>query len=395
MLRERGITGRDAAFATELTYGTCRARGLLDAVIAQRGGPARRPDRPGAAGPAAARRLPTAAHPGRAARRGGHHRGAGRHRIRYGASGFRQRRAAHHRQARRSSPGSRSWRRRPTPTRSGTSRSCTPTRDGSPRRSPTRSARTPGSWTRCWPATTSGPSVHLAARPGVLTADELAGQVDGTVGRYSPYAVYLPGGDPGRLDAGPRRAALVQDEGSQLVARALTLADRRRPRRGPVAGPVRRARAARPRCWPRSVPRRVRRVTAVEPTPHARRARRAEHPRPAGRGAAGRRPRVRACDRGVRPGARRRAVHRAGRAAAQARGPLAPSARRRAALAKLQRELLASAIAADPSRRGGAVRDVFAASGRDGRRRRRRAAPPPGDAPWTPGRCSIPVDEPR
>jgi 16S rRNA (cytosine967-C5)-methyltransferase len=68
------------------------------------------------------------------------------------------------------------------------------------------------------------PSVHLAARPGVLTADELAAQVDGTVGRYSPYAVYLPGGDPGRL--GPVRdgAALVQDEGSQLVARALTLA---------------------------------------------------------------------------------------------------------------------------------------------------------------------------
>src|SRR5690606_22248838 len=30
---ERQITGRDAAFATELTYGTCRSRGLLDAVI--------------------------------------------------------------------------------------------------------------------------------------------------------------------------------------------------------------------------------------------------------------------------------------------------------------------------------------------------------------------------
>ncbi|MCW2557370.1 MAG: Fmu (Sun) domain protein, partial [Mycobacterium sp.] len=27
MLREREITGRDAAFATELTYGTCRAIG--------------------------------------------------------------------------------------------------------------------------------------------------------------------------------------------------------------------------------------------------------------------------------------------------------------------------------------------------------------------------------
>ena len=33
LLRERRITGRDAAFATELTYGAARAQGLLDAVI--------------------------------------------------------------------------------------------------------------------------------------------------------------------------------------------------------------------------------------------------------------------------------------------------------------------------------------------------------------------------
>jgi 16S rRNA (cytosine967-C5)-methyltransferase len=68
------------------------------------------------------------------------------------------------------------------------------------------------------------PLVHLAARPGVLTADALAQDADGTVGRYSPYAVYLPGGDPGQLDAVRNGEALVQDEGSQLVARALTLA---------------------------------------------------------------------------------------------------------------------------------------------------------------------------
>ena len=68
------------------------------------------------------------------------------------------------------------------------------------------------------------PDVHLAARPTALTAAELAQQVDGTVGRYSPYAVYLPGGDPGLLAAVRDGVALVQDEGSQLVARALTLA---------------------------------------------------------------------------------------------------------------------------------------------------------------------------
>jgi 16S rRNA (cytosine967-C5)-methyltransferase len=68
------------------------------------------------------------------------------------------------------------------------------------------------------------PRVHLAARPGALTAADLAAAVDGDVGRYSPYAVYLPGGDPGQLDAVRSGQALVQDEGSQLVARALTLA---------------------------------------------------------------------------------------------------------------------------------------------------------------------------
>jgi 16S rRNA (cytosine967-C5)-methyltransferase len=68
------------------------------------------------------------------------------------------------------------------------------------------------------------PEVHLAARPGATTAEELALAVHGTVGRYSPYAVYLHGGDPGQLDAVRDGQALVQDEGSQLVARALTLA---------------------------------------------------------------------------------------------------------------------------------------------------------------------------
>ena len=68
------------------------------------------------------------------------------------------------------------------------------------------------------------PEVHLAARPGALTAAELAAQVGGTEGRYSPYAVYLGEGDPGELAAVRDGKALVQDEGSQLVARALTLA---------------------------------------------------------------------------------------------------------------------------------------------------------------------------
>jgi 16S rRNA (cytosine967-C5)-methyltransferase len=71
--------------------------------------------------------------------------------------------------------------------------------------------------------------VHLAARPGLITAAELAREVGGQVGRYSPYAVYLPGGAPGDVRAVVEGRAHVQDEGSQLVAAALADA--------PVDGP--------------------------------------------------------------------------------------------------------------------------------------------------------------
>ncbi|HWC33237.1 MAG TPA: transcription antitermination factor NusB [Mycobacteriales bacterium] len=70
------------------------------------------------------------------------------------------------------------------------------------------------------------PVTHLAARPGVMDRDrlvELAG--DGAVaGPYSPYAVRLAGGDPGRIGAVQDGRAQVQDEGSQLVALAATRA---------------------------------------------------------------------------------------------------------------------------------------------------------------------------
>jgi 16S rRNA (cytosine967-C5)-methyltransferase len=65
------------------------------------------------------------------------------------------------------------------------------------------------------------PAVHLCARPGLITAADLAAQSGGEVGRYSPHAVYLPAGAPGDLPAITRGLAHVQDEGSQLVALAL------------------------------------------------------------------------------------------------------------------------------------------------------------------------------
>ncbi|RJO68323.1 rRNA small subunit methyltransferase B [Nocardia panacis] len=68
------------------------------------------------------------------------------------------------------------------------------------------------------------PLVHLVARPGEITAEELALVTGGEEGRWSPYAVYLEGGDPGKLEPVREGMAAVQDEGSQLVALALTRA---------------------------------------------------------------------------------------------------------------------------------------------------------------------------
>lgn len=72
------------------------------------------------------------------------------------------------------------------------------------------------------------PITHLVARPGRVTRDELLQQAgDGaTAGPWSPYAVRLTGGgDPAGLAAVRAGHAAVQDEGSQLVALALTRAE--------------------------------------------------------------------------------------------------------------------------------------------------------------------------
>ncbi|WP_051255852.1 RsmB/NOP family class I SAM-dependent RNA methyltransferase [Corynebacterium freiburgense] len=66
------------------------------------------------------------------------------------------------------------------------------------------------------------PKVHLAARPGEMSAEELALITGGEEGKYSPYAVYLDGGNPGDIAAVRQGFAAVQDEGSQLIARAVT-----------------------------------------------------------------------------------------------------------------------------------------------------------------------------
>ena len=223
MLSERGITGRDAAFATELTYGTCRARGLLDAVIG-----------------AAAQRAPESINPVLLdlLRLGSYQllrtrvepHAAVSTTVEQAGIEFDSARAGFVNGVLRtiSTRDEASWTAELAPDAVTDPIGHLAFTRAHPRWIAQAFADALGAAAGELDAVLAGdderPRVHLAARPGVLTAAELAAAVDGEVGRYSPYAVYLPGGDPGRIGAVRDAQALVQDEGSQLVARALTLA---------------------------------------------------------------------------------------------------------------------------------------------------------------------------
>jgi 16S rRNA (cytosine967-C5)-methyltransferase len=68
----------------------------------------------------------------------------------------------------------------------------------------------------------AAPEVHLVARR--MGREALVEESGGEPGPWSPFAVRLHGGDPGRLPSVRSGAAAVQDEGSQLAALLLTRA---------------------------------------------------------------------------------------------------------------------------------------------------------------------------
>jgi 16S rRNA (cytosine967-C5)-methyltransferase len=72
-------------------------------------------------------------------------------------------------------------------------------------------------------ADNAAPSVTLVARPGLSTVEDLLANGLGRPGRWSPYAVVAKG-DPGAVSMVRDGLAGVQDEGSQLVAAALAAA---------------------------------------------------------------------------------------------------------------------------------------------------------------------------
>ncbi|OBF11608.1 RsmB/NOP family class I SAM-dependent RNA methyltransferase [Mycobacterium sp. ACS4331] len=231
LLRERGITGRDAAFASELTYGTSRCRGLLDAIIAAAA------DRPtDRIDPVLLDLLRLGAYQLLRTRVEPHAVLAttvdqAKIEFDFARGGFVNAvlRAI-------SAKDEQAWIAELAPDRRTDPIGYTAFAHAHPRWIAQAFAdalgASAGELDALLAADDERPKVHLAARPGVLTAEALAEAVGGVPGDYSPYAVYLPGGDPGGLEPVRDGAALVQDEGSQLVAQALT----RAPLRGPDNG---------------------------------------------------------------------------------------------------------------------------------------------------------------
>jgi 16S rRNA (cytosine967-C5)-methyltransferase len=223
LLRERRVSGRDAALATELAYGASRAQGLLDAVLgacsdrplSQVDGVVLDALRLGAYQLLRTRIPPHAAVASTVdlvrAERGS------------GAAGFTN--AVLRRVTEQDEAG---WVDELAPDPDADPIGNLALANAHPRWIAQAFAETLGSrdelLREALAADDARPTVHLVARPGEVSADELAAMTGGDVAPYSPYGVHLePGaGDPGDLDPVREKLAGVQDEGSQLCALALT-----------------------------------------------------------------------------------------------------------------------------------------------------------------------------
>jgi len=222
MLRSREITGRDAAFTTELVSGTIRRRGTYDAVIAAC------VDRPLAkVDPAVLDALRLGTHQ-LLAMRVPSHAAVGttvdlvRNRIGHGPSGFANavlRRIDAHDLS--------GWVRRVAPDPVGDPVGFASVSHSHPRWVVEEFARVLASDSgleAMLAADNEAPKVTLVARPGLSTVEELV-TAGGTASTMSPYAVTLESGDPAAVPAVAEGRAGVQDVGSQLVALALASAD--------------------------------------------------------------------------------------------------------------------------------------------------------------------------
>ncbi|MDY5786173.1 MULTISPECIES: transcription antitermination factor NusB [unclassified Corynebacterium] len=215
LLRERRISGRDAAFATELTYGALRSLGVLDAVIAD----------------CASRSLGAMAPEVLAALRLGAYQLLYTRVEQHAAvdTAVRLVQAAGHEHAKGfanavlrtiSRTPADQWMDKLAPKDDLAGLAFRTAHPEWIARS-FREALGEAELEQALTADSERPVVHLVARPGEISAEELALATGGEEGKYSPYAVYLEQGDPGKLEPVRDGLASVQDEGSQLIARAV------------------------------------------------------------------------------------------------------------------------------------------------------------------------------
>ena len=224
LLRERGIRGRDAGFATELAYGTLRLRGRYDAILA------RCLDRPlDRLDPPVLDILRLGAHQVLGMRVPQHaavSETVGLARATTGAGSAQLVNAVLRRVAR-------------TPLDDWLADVAADAPDELTALADTGShpvwvaralrdalagtGRDPRELADLLAADNDAPRVTLVARPGLADPDELADDRT-TPGRWAPTALVLDGGDPAAYGAVRDGRAGVQDEGSQLVALALAAA---------------------------------------------------------------------------------------------------------------------------------------------------------------------------
>ncbi|MDT7727290.1 MAG: rRNA (cytosine967-C5)-methyltransferase [Actinomycetota bacterium] len=225
LLRERRITGRDAALATELTYGTCRAQGLLDAILAANlDREVKKVDavvldglRLGAYQLLRTRIPPHAAVTSTVdlvREDAGSHIAGFVNAVLRGVS----------------EKDEETWLNELAPDEEKDPIGSFALRTAHPRwvaRSFAEALGDKGADLKAaLEADDTRPEVHLIARPGEITADELAAITGGEVAPYSPYGVHLPAGtgDITGMEPIQQKMAAVQDEGSQLCAIAATKA---------------------------------------------------------------------------------------------------------------------------------------------------------------------------
>jgi 16S rRNA (cytosine967-C5)-methyltransferase len=231
LLSERGLTGRDAALATELAYGALRGQGSYDAILAicsdrdlERVDPPLRPV------------LRLGAHQLLATRVGAHAAVATSVDLARDVAGSRPAGFVNAVLRRVATRDLAAWLEIAAPSRADDIVGHLSVRYSHPRWIVSALAESLGEDPAAGLAETEAvlaadgerPLVTLCAVPGRADAAELEAS-GARPGRWSPFGAYLPQGDPARIAAVAEGRAGVQDEASQLAALALARVDLGQP----------------------------------------------------------------------------------------------------------------------------------------------------------------------